>query len=184
MVAGLSGTDRGGTRARIRPHGVDARHETLQRTHVAARQEGRAQVSANLERHQIGEQFKVLDPARLPEKPTAPTACSSTAPVRHSVWPSASCLPASSNSVTRPLRPMETRSRRHVARSGDDSRTRHPESELAAEKKQRRTLTTALASVAALVVVIVGVPASASIRDEQTRNCTSALVLQGLHGVG
>jgi polysaccharide chain length determinant protein (PEP-CTERM system associated) len=31
-----------------------------------------SQVSANLERRQIGEQFRILDPARLPEKPTSP----------------------------------------------------------------------------------------------------------------
>jgi polysaccharide chain length determinant protein (PEP-CTERM system associated) len=31
-----------------------------------------AKISANLERRQIGEQFKVLDPARLPEKPFSP----------------------------------------------------------------------------------------------------------------
>ena len=31
-----------------------------------------AQVAANLERHQIGEQFKILDPARLPERPFSP----------------------------------------------------------------------------------------------------------------
>lgn len=31
-----------------------------------------AKVSANLERRQIGEQFKILDPARLPEKPISP----------------------------------------------------------------------------------------------------------------
>ena len=31
-----------------------------------------AQVAANLERRQIGEQFRVLDPARLPEKPASP----------------------------------------------------------------------------------------------------------------
>ena len=29
-------------------------------------------MSANLERQQVGEQFKVLDPARLPEKPFSP----------------------------------------------------------------------------------------------------------------
>jgi hypothetical protein len=29
-------------------------------------------VAANLERRQIGEQFKILDPARLPERPTSP----------------------------------------------------------------------------------------------------------------
>jgi polysaccharide chain length determinant protein (PEP-CTERM system associated) len=31
-----------------------------------------SQVSVNLERRQIGEQFKILDPARLPEKPDSP----------------------------------------------------------------------------------------------------------------
>jgi uncharacterized protein involved in exopolysaccharide biosynthesis len=31
-----------------------------------------SQISANLERRQIGEQFKLLDPARLPEKPFSP----------------------------------------------------------------------------------------------------------------
>jgi hypothetical protein len=31
-----------------------------------------AQIAANLERYQIGEQFKVLDPARMPEKPISP----------------------------------------------------------------------------------------------------------------
>jgi uncharacterized protein involved in exopolysaccharide biosynthesis len=31
-----------------------------------------AKVAANLERRQIGEQFKILDPARLPEKPISP----------------------------------------------------------------------------------------------------------------
>jgi polysaccharide chain length determinant protein (PEP-CTERM system associated) len=31
-----------------------------------------SQISANLERRQIGEQFKILDPARLPEKPSSP----------------------------------------------------------------------------------------------------------------
>jgi polysaccharide chain length determinant protein (PEP-CTERM system associated) len=31
-----------------------------------------AKLSANLERRQIGEQFKILDPARLPEKPISP----------------------------------------------------------------------------------------------------------------
>ena len=31
-----------------------------------------SQVSANLERRQIGEQFRIIDPARLPEKPSSP----------------------------------------------------------------------------------------------------------------
>ncbi|HEX8028564.1 MAG TPA: hypothetical protein VF491_08885, partial [Vicinamibacterales bacterium] len=31
-----------------------------------------SQMAANLEKRQIGEQFKILDPARLPEKPTSP----------------------------------------------------------------------------------------------------------------
>ena len=48
-------------------------YETLQRSYTSllAKKE-EAQVSANLERHQIGEQFKILDPARLPEKPYSP----------------------------------------------------------------------------------------------------------------
>ena len=31
-----------------------------------------SQMSANLEKRQIGEQFKILDPARMPEKPASP----------------------------------------------------------------------------------------------------------------
>ncbi len=31
-----------------------------------------AQVAANVERRQIGEQFKVIDPARVPERPYHP----------------------------------------------------------------------------------------------------------------
>ena len=31
-----------------------------------------SRIAANLERRQIGEQFKLLDPARLPERPIAP----------------------------------------------------------------------------------------------------------------
>ncbi|MFN7917506.1 MAG: GNVR domain-containing protein [Vicinamibacterales bacterium] len=48
-------------------------YDTLQRsyTQLLAKKE-EAQVSANLERYQIGEQFKILDPARLPEKPYSP----------------------------------------------------------------------------------------------------------------
>lgn len=48
-------------------------YETLQRSYTSLlTKKEEAQVSANLERHQIGEQFKVLDPARLPEKPYSP----------------------------------------------------------------------------------------------------------------
>jgi polysaccharide chain length determinant protein (PEP-CTERM system associated) len=48
-------------------------YDTLERayTGLLAKKE-EAQVSANLERHQIGEQFKILDPARMPEKPFSP----------------------------------------------------------------------------------------------------------------
>ena len=48
-------------------------YETLQKSYtlmLGKKQE--AQVSANLERHQIGEQFKILDAARLPERPFSP----------------------------------------------------------------------------------------------------------------
>jgi capsular polysaccharide biosynthesis protein len=31
-----------------------------------------AKIAANLERRQIGEQFKILDPARMPERPFSP----------------------------------------------------------------------------------------------------------------
>ena len=48
-------------------------YETLQQTYrglLIKKEE--SQISANLERRQIGEQFKVLDPARMPEKPASP----------------------------------------------------------------------------------------------------------------
>jgi polysaccharide chain length determinant protein (PEP-CTERM system associated) len=48
-------------------------YETLQKvyTDLLSKRE-QSQVAANLERRQIGEQFSVLDPARLPEKPFSP----------------------------------------------------------------------------------------------------------------
>ncbi len=48
-------------------------YDTLQQTYrslLGKKQE--SQIAANLERRQIGEQFKILDPARLPEKPYSP----------------------------------------------------------------------------------------------------------------
>jgi hypothetical protein len=39
---------------------------------VAGTKSEDAKVAANVERRQIGEQFKVIDPARLPEKPFSP----------------------------------------------------------------------------------------------------------------
>jgi polysaccharide chain length determinant protein (PEP-CTERM system associated) len=48
-------------------------YSTLQNSYaslLAKHQE--SQISANLERRQIGEQFRVLDPARVPEKPASP----------------------------------------------------------------------------------------------------------------
>lgn len=48
-------------------------YDTLQRTYqslLAKRQE--AQIASNVERRQIGEQFRVLDPARRPERPFSP----------------------------------------------------------------------------------------------------------------
>ena len=48
-------------------------YDTLQQTYrglLAKKQE--SEIAANLERQQIGAQFKVLDPARLPEQPFAP----------------------------------------------------------------------------------------------------------------
>jgi polysaccharide chain length determinant protein (PEP-CTERM system associated) len=48
-------------------------YETLQQSYralLAKKQD--SQISANLERRQIGEQFKILDAARFPEKPSSP----------------------------------------------------------------------------------------------------------------
>jgi polysaccharide chain length determinant protein (PEP-CTERM system associated) len=48
-------------------------YETLQRTYTTLLlKKEDAQIAANLERNQIGEQFKILDPPRLPEKPISP----------------------------------------------------------------------------------------------------------------
>jgi len=48
-------------------------YDTLQRTYTSLlTKKEDAQIAANLERYQIGEQFKVLDPARMPEKPVSP----------------------------------------------------------------------------------------------------------------
>ena len=48
-------------------------YETLQKIYTDTLSKSEAsKVSANLERRQIGEQFRVLDGARLPEKPTSP----------------------------------------------------------------------------------------------------------------
>jgi polysaccharide chain length determinant protein (PEP-CTERM system associated) len=48
-------------------------YETLQRMYTNLLMKSQeAQVAANVERRQIGEQFKVIDPARVPEKPYSP----------------------------------------------------------------------------------------------------------------
>ncbi len=48
-------------------------YETLQQTYRSLlMKKEESQISANLERRQIGEQFKVLDAARMPEKPASP----------------------------------------------------------------------------------------------------------------
>lgn len=48
-------------------------YETLQQSYRGLLQKKEeSQISANLERRQIGEQFKILDPARMPEKPATP----------------------------------------------------------------------------------------------------------------
>ena len=48
-------------------------YRTLQTSYTSllAKKED-SKIAANLERRQIGEQFKILDPARLPERPTSP----------------------------------------------------------------------------------------------------------------
>jgi polysaccharide chain length determinant protein (PEP-CTERM system associated) len=48
-------------------------YETLETTYRSLLQKkGDSEISANLEKRQIGEQFKILDPARMPEKPISP----------------------------------------------------------------------------------------------------------------
>lgn len=48
-------------------------YETQQLTYKALLQKKEeSQMAANLEKRQIGEQFKILDPARMPEKPASP----------------------------------------------------------------------------------------------------------------
>ena len=48
-------------------------YEILQQSYRSLLQKkGESQMSANLEKRQIGEQFKILDPARMPEKPASP----------------------------------------------------------------------------------------------------------------
>jgi uncharacterized protein involved in exopolysaccharide biosynthesis len=44
--------------------------QTIYRTLLSKKEDSK--VAANLERRQIGEQFKILDPARMPEKPASP----------------------------------------------------------------------------------------------------------------
>jgi uncharacterized protein involved in exopolysaccharide biosynthesis len=48
-------------------------YDTLQKVYsdLLSKKEN-SQISANLEREQVGEQFKVIDPARLPEEPFSP----------------------------------------------------------------------------------------------------------------
>ena len=48
-------------------------YDTLQKIYadLLSKKEN-SQISANLERQQVGEQFKVIDPARLPEEPFSP----------------------------------------------------------------------------------------------------------------
>ncbi len=48
-------------------------YETLQTSYTnLLEKKAESQMSANLEKRQIGEQFKVLDPARMPERPASP----------------------------------------------------------------------------------------------------------------
>lgn len=48
-------------------------YQTLQNSYTNLLQKKEeSQISANLEKRQIGEQFKILDPARMPERPTSP----------------------------------------------------------------------------------------------------------------
>jgi hypothetical protein len=55
-------------------------YDTLQKTYtnLLVKKED-SKISANLERQQVGEQFKMLDPARLPEQPYYPNRIRITA---------------------------------------------------------------------------------------------------------
>jgi polysaccharide chain length determinant protein (PEP-CTERM system associated) len=53
--------------------GLTRDYEILQQSYRSLLQKKEeSQMSANLEKRQIGEQFKILDPARMPEKPASP----------------------------------------------------------------------------------------------------------------
>jgi uncharacterized protein involved in exopolysaccharide biosynthesis len=53
--------------------GLTRDYETLQQSYRGLLQKKEeSQISANLEKRQIGEQFKILDPARMPERPVSP----------------------------------------------------------------------------------------------------------------
>ena len=53
--------------------GLTRDYEILQQSYRSLLQKKEeSQMSANLEKRQIGEQFKILDPARMPEKPSSP----------------------------------------------------------------------------------------------------------------
>jgi polysaccharide chain length determinant protein (PEP-CTERM system associated) len=53
--------------------GLTRDYETLQNSYTSLLQKKEeSQMSANLEKRQIGEQFKILDPARMPERPASP----------------------------------------------------------------------------------------------------------------
>lgn len=53
--------------------GITRDYETLQQSYrTLLQKKEESQISANLERRQIGEQFKILDPARMPERPASP----------------------------------------------------------------------------------------------------------------
>ena len=48
-------------------------YETFQESYrTLLQKKEESQMSANLEKRQIGEQFKILDPARMPERPSSP----------------------------------------------------------------------------------------------------------------
>lgn len=53
--------------------GITRDYETLQQSYrTLLQKKEESQISANLERRQIGEQFKILDPARMPARPASP----------------------------------------------------------------------------------------------------------------
>jgi polysaccharide chain length determinant protein (PEP-CTERM system associated) len=132
-------------------------YDTLQTSYTSLlKKKEEAQVSANLERHQIGEQFKILDPARLPEKPFSPNR-----PLFYTAGGGlglalglllAGFLEYRDTTLKTDADVVATLMLPVLAMIPELTT---PESDLAAEKKRRRTVLMTASSVAVLSIVVV-----------------------------